>query len=118
MPLRHPQLEPRLRFPHAGVSAFGPGKAELLHFIAATGSIARSAARMKMSYNRAWILVRDMNKLFRAPLVASIRGGSAGGGATLTPLGEEVLARYTRMEAACRKAAGRDWEALRRRLRT
>lgn len=70
-----------------------------------------------MSYNRAWTLVREINGLFREPLVASARGGAAGGGASLTDAGEEVLARYTRMEAACLKATRRDWEALRRRLR-
>jgi molybdate transport system regulatory protein len=70
-----------------------------------------------MSYNRAWQLVTAMNELFRAPLVERARGGGTGGGATLTPLGEEVLARYTRMEAACHAAIRTDWEALRRLLR-
>ena len=43
MPHPAPRLQPRLRFPHAGPDAFGPGKAELLRHIAATGSI-RTAA--------------------------------------------------------------------------
>ncbi|HMD60762.1 MAG TPA: LysR family transcriptional regulator [Opitutaceae bacterium] len=111
------KLEPRLRFPAAIEPRFGPGKAELLRNISRTGSIAKSAARMGMSYNRAWILVRDMNRLFRDPLVAAARGGSAGGGASLTPAGRDVVARYARMEAACRKATRADWEALRRMLR-
>src|SRR5271169_3262842 len=98
MPGRQPELEPRLRFPAA--LGFGPGKAELLRHISKTGSITRSAARMNMSYNRAWILVRDMNKLFREPLVTKARGGKAGGGASITPTGKDVIARYTRMEAA------------------
>jgi molybdate transport system regulatory protein len=72
---------------------------------------------MKMSYNRAWTLVRDMNRLFRKPLVATARGGSAGGGASLTATGKDVMARYARMEAACRKATRGDWQALRRRLK-
>ncbi len=97
--------------------AFGPGKAELLRHIQATGSIARSAALMKMSYNRAWILVRDMNALFREPLVCATRGGSSGGGATITRMGIETMVRYARMEAACRKATRAEWSALRRSLR-
>ena len=28
-----PELQPRLRFPHAGPDAFGPGKAELLRLV-------------------------------------------------------------------------------------
>lgn len=113
---RH-HLQPRLRFPHDGPDAFGPGKAELLRHIAAAGSIRTAAGRMDMSYNRAWTLVKAMNRLFRAPLVASVRGGAAGGGARLTPTGEEVLRRYTRMEQACRAATRPDWRALSRLLR-
>lgn len=118
MPRSTPELQPRLRFPHAGPDAFGPGKAELLRHIAATGSIRTAAAELGMSYNRAWQLVTTMNDLFRGPLVTSVRGGGTGGGATLTPLGEDVLVRYTRMEDACRTATRADWAALVRQLRT
>lgn len=117
MPRATPDLQPRLRFPHAGSDAFGPGKAELLRHIAATGSIRTAASEMGMSYDRAWKLVRTMNELFRAPLVAVARGGGSGGGAALTPTGEAVLARYARMEEACRTATQRDWQALIRLLR-
>src|SRR3954465_95281 len=98
MPRAVPELQPRLRFPDAGADAFGPGKAELLRHIAATGSIRTAASELGMSYNRAWLLVQATNALFRAPLVESVRGGKGAGGAALTPFGEDVLARYTRME--------------------
>lgn len=111
-----PELQPRLRFPHSGPDAFGPGKAELLRHIAATGSIRTAAAELGMSYNRAWRLVTALNALFRAPLVTVTRGGGSGGGAALTPLGEEVLTRYTRMEETCRQATRADWQALCRAL--
>jgi molybdate transport system regulatory protein len=117
MPRVH-ELRPRLRFPESSEIAFGPGKADLLRHIGETGSITKSAARMKMSYNRAWTLVRDMNRLFKKPLVASTRGGKTGGGASLTPSGSDVLARYTRMEAACLKATRRDWNAVKAALRS
>ena len=117
MPRPAPQLQPRLRFPHDGPDAFGPGKADLLRHIAATGSIRTAAAELGMSYNRAWQLVTAMNGLFHEPLVAAARGGGTGGGTALTPLGEDVLARYTRMEAACRAATREDWAALARLLR-
>jgi molybdate transport system regulatory protein len=116
MPRHSPELQPRLRFPHAGPDAFGPGKAELLRHIAATGSIRTAASELGMSYNRAWQLVTAMNALFRSPLVERVRGGGSGGGAVLTALGEEVLVRYTRMEDACRKATQADWAALIRML--
>ncbi len=111
-----PELQPRLRFPRADREAFGPGKAELLSQIAATGSIRTAATEMGMSYQRAWQLVRGMNRLFREPLVTLRRGGSSRGGALLTPTGEEVLRRYTRMAAACATATRTDWQALLRLL--
>lgn len=102
----------RLRFPHPGRGAFGPGKAELLEYIAATGSLRTAATEMAMSYQRAWTLVREMNGIFHGPLVVLSRGGGTGGGAALTPLGDEVLLRYQRMEAACLAAIQPDWQAL------
>ncbi len=117
MSRRAPELQPRLRFPRAGPDAFGPGKAELLRHIAATGSIRTAASELGMSYHRAWQLVQTMNALFRKPLVTMARGGGSRGGASLTPTGEDVLVRYTRMEKACRNATRADWAALLRRLR-
>jgi molybdate transport system regulatory protein len=117
MPRATTQLRPRLRFPESSPIAFGPGKADLLSLIEKTGSITRSAAQMGMSYNRAWTLVRDMNRLFRRPLVATARGGSKGGGAQVTPEGRDILARYLRMEAACLRVTASDWKSLRSKLR-
>jgi molybdate transport system regulatory protein len=78
--------------------AMGPGKAELLRHISETGSISESARRMEMSYNRAWLLVRTMNRCFKEPLVGATRGGDTHGGAELTRTGKRVLALYQRME--------------------
>ena len=108
-----PRLAPRLRIVQPGKPPFGPGKAELLEFIAATGSIRTAAQEMGMSYPRAWGLVREMNALFTDPLVTRTRGGGTGGGAALTPLGETVLRLYSRMEVDCETATRADWRALR-----
>jgi len=113
-----PTLVPRLRVVQAGKPPFGPGKAELLEYIAATGSIRTAAHEMGMSYPRAWGLVREMNDLFTGPLVTRTRGGGTGGGAELTALGETVLQLYARMEAACEKATQTDWRTLQRLLKS
>ncbi len=97
--------------------AIGPGKADLLEEIAATGSIAAAAREMGMSYKRAWLLVDTMNRCFRAPLVESAKGGAAGGGALLTSLGAEVLRRYRSMEKRAMRGASADFTALKRALR-
>lgn len=83
----------------------GPGKAELMEGIRDTGSIAAAGRRMGMSYKRAWSLVEELNGAFETAAVASSRGGPGGGGAHLTPLGEEILARYRAVEAAAISAA-------------
>ena len=59
--------------------ALGPGKADLLTLISETGSINSAAKRMKMSYMRAWLLVKVMNDCFREPLVRTVRGGAEKG---------------------------------------
>src|SRR4051812_48590213 len=79
--------------------ALGPGKVELLRYIAETGSISESARKMEMSYNRAWLLVRTMNRCFKEPLVRSSRGGDKHGGAALTKSGKDVLRLYRQLEA-------------------
>lgn len=107
-----PFLQLRLRLQAGADIALGPGKAELLAGIAASGSIAGAARQMGMSYRRAWLLVDTMNRCFVSPLVTSASGGSRGGGARLTPLGEEVLARYQAMVTEAEAAARREGEAL------
>lgn len=77
----------------------GPGKASLLEAIQLKGSISAAAASMHMSYKRAWDLVNIMNKSFNAPLVATLTGGSKGGGAQVTDFGLQVLAKYRAVES-------------------
>lgn len=100
--------QPRLRILLGAVIAIGPGKADLLECIAATGSISAAARQMGMSYRRAWLLVDVMNRSFRTPLVATAKGGTSGGGAAVTPLGLEVLRRYRAMEARAARALAGD----------
>jgi len=82
----------------------GPGKADLLQGIHETGSIAAAGRRMGMSYKRAWYLVDTLNRIFSEPLVHSAKGGKAGGGASLTPTGLQVLEAYRRMQANVARA--------------
>jgi len=85
--------------------AMGPGKADLLDTIARVGSIAGAARAMGMSYRRAWQLVDVMNRCWTAPLVDTVPG-RAQGGAQLTALGIDVLARFRALQAALDGAAG------------
>ena len=102
--MRHARGPTKLRVMFGPEIAMGPGKAELLEAIAATGSISASAKRLGMSYRRAWLLVDTMNRCFREPLVASAAGGTGGGGAHVTEFGHEVLARFRAMSRAIDRA--------------
>lgn len=108
-PLNSAALDARTRFrvqlKHA--VAIGPGKADVLQAIAETGSIAESGRRLGMSYQRVWSLVQAMNADFVEPLVLAQRGGTAGGGASLTEVGSRVLAIYRAVERDAQRAVAR-----------
>jgi molybdate transport system regulatory protein len=90
----------------------GPGKVLLLERIAEHGSISAAGRSMEMSYRRAWELVASVNASFDAPLVAAQLGGRKGGGATLTALGEELVARYRSIEQEAQQAVEPHLRAL------
>lgn len=91
----------------------GPGRADLLELIGATGSIASAGKAMGMSYKRAWSLVQALNAGFGQPLVVANRGGSAQGGASLTPAGQEVLRAYRAMQILAGEAIAEEVAAMR-----
>lgn len=78
--------------------AMGPGKADLLDAIAATGSISAAGKQMGMSYRRTWLLVDAMNRCFQQPIVETATGGTHGGGTRLTDYGIDVLKRYRQLQ--------------------
>ena len=101
--------------------ALGPGKIRLLEAVGSTGSISQAGRALDMSYRRAWLLIDDMNQCFREPVVTTQSGGAQGGGAALTPFGQDLIAKYRSIEAqaiAATKVQLRELEhALRPRVR-
>ena len=97
--------------------ALGPGKIRLLEAIGKTGSISRAGRALGMSYRRAWLLVDDMNRCFRAPVVATQPGGVRGGGAALSPFGLQLIENYRAIEAQAAAAAMPRLQALEKSLR-
>ena len=102
-----------LRIDLAG-GRIGPGKIALLEAIAREGSISGAARSLGMSYRRAWELVSALNETFASPVVAKLAGGSGGGGASLTLLGQELLTGYRANEAAALEAAALHLQELAR----
>ncbi len=95
-------------------SRIGPGKAALLESIESTGSISAAARAMGMDYKRAWTLIDSLNQAFTSPAVERATGGTGGGGAVLTELGSDLVARYRKLEAKVAKLAAADLRALER----
>lgn len=108
------RIQLRLRF--SGDHSLGPGKVQLLEAVQACGSISAAARSMEMAYRHAWVLIDDLNQLFGAPVITTATGGRAGGGARLTPLGEEVVRRFRSMERRAERAVAAEVTALEARI--
>jgi molybdate transport system regulatory protein len=96
----------------------GHGKIELLENIRDCGSISAAGRAMGMSYMRAWTLVDDINRMCNRAVVERHVGGKHGGGASLTPFGVSLVARYRKMERRIESAAHKELLALRADLGT
>ncbi len=67
---------------------------ELLLHIGDLGSLVASAEKMKISYRKAWELVRQSEKTLGFQLIEKHRGGRDGGNSTLTPEGKKLVDAY------------------------
>lgn len=93
--------------------AMGPGKADLLDAIDATGSISAAGRKMDMSYRRAWLLVDAMNRCWAQPLVETMPNGAARSGARLSEAGRRVLDAYRALQkGAAAVEGGAEWRVL------
>jgi molybdate transport system regulatory protein len=91
----------------------GPGKIALLEAIRTEGSITAAARYLGTCYRRAWLLVQDLNNTLQQPAVTTARGGANGSrGATLTPVGEEVIKLYRSIERITRASAHQEVQAI------
>ncbi len=86
----------RLDFP--GGRQLGHGKVRLLELIDEHGSISSAARAMKMSYRRAWLLMDEVNSMFREPVIETQLGGKGGGHARLTEFGKKLVGLYRGIE--------------------
>ena len=78
---------------------FGPGVCELLERIRETGSIQAAAARMELSYTKAWKILNRAEQELGKNLINRVCGGRNGGSSTLTEAGEKAVSDFREMEA-------------------
>lgn len=77
-----------------GSPVMGNGRYQLLLQIKEFGSLTKAAKAMAISYKKAWKLVDSMNQNAVEPLVDLSRGGKTGGGAKITPYGDELIHKF------------------------
>lgn len=95
----------------------GPGKIDLLRAVDATCSISAAARALEMPYKRAWLLINSLNQAFGYPVIETATGGKGGGGASLTPLGRQLVAAYDALEERLNRESSAELEAIRRLVR-
>jgi molybdate transport system regulatory protein len=79
--------------------AFGDGPYALLEGVQRTGSLSRACAELSMSYNKAWRLMREMERRLGFVLIERRTGGAEGGGSELTPEATELMRRYQALKS-------------------
>ncbi|QIB32851.1 winged helix-turn-helix domain-containing protein [Ancylobacter pratisalsi] len=95
----------------------GPGMIDLLETIRAERSILSAAKKMGMSYRRAWLLIDEVGRNFREPVVETYPG-RRGHGTDLTAFGERLIALFRAIEAKSAAATAQETAELRAALAT
>ena len=88
---------------------FGEGAFELLDRIDRFGTISDAASSIKMSYRRAWGILKKIERRLGAPILETRRGGRNKGGSRLTKLGRSVLKEYSIKREAIKTAQREEW---------
>ena len=100
-PARAPRLEPGTKnwLRLNGEFLMGPRYAALLEGVDALGSIRAACGPAGVSYRTALNRLRQMERVLGAPVLDTRRGGSEGGGATLTPVARAIVQVYREWRA-------------------
>lgn len=103
-------LKLRIWLEREGKFIMSEGRADLLRKIKETGSLAKAAQEMGMSYRHAWGIVHRISQSSGGKVVDSSRGGKSGGLTTLTPFGEELLREYENKAASLQSQFENEWK--------
>lgn len=89
---------------------FGPGVAELLRRVQQEGSLRAAAISIAMAYSKAWTVIKSSEAELGFKLLVSTTGGKNGGGASLSPEAEKLLAAYDAYCTTVGKFAAEEFE--------
>ena len=87
---------------YAGALRHAPAdkRIEILRLVGQSGSISQAAREAGVSYKAAWQAVDTLSNLAGVALLVRAVGGVGGGGARLTPAGEQLLDAARQMDSA------------------
>ena len=92
---------------HGEESFFGPGIVELLKLVGETGSVKLACSEMKLSYTKAWTIINRAEKELGYALINRSQGGKAGGGASLTEEGRQLILNYEELSGRINEYANK-----------
>jgi molybdate transport system regulatory protein len=107
-------VEPRIKLwvEKDGKLALSGYRVRLLRLIEETGSLAEAAARMKLSYRRAWGKVREIESNLGIKLIESEAGGAGGGGSKLTTDGRRLVELFEKFETATERDLSEEFKRI------
>lgn len=100
------EVECHISIKKDGFCFLGPSKAALIDEVVRCGSLKGAANNLKISYQHAWNMIEEMNRLAPEPLILKQRGGANGGGAEISVYGQRILREYKQIEAMVKKMVG------------
>ncbi|MFQ5341564.1 MAG: winged helix-turn-helix domain-containing protein [Anaerolineae bacterium] len=88
---------------HEGEVVLSTWRVALLQAIAQTGSITAGAEKMNVPYRVAWQKVHEIEERLGEPVLETQTGGAGGGGARLTPAGEQYVRQFCEFTSGLNK---------------
>ena len=82
----------------SGEVIFGYGRVRILEAIERHGSINAAAKELKMGYRAVWARISATENRLGKKLLVRQTGGSAGGGSQLTPLAQELVKNFKKVQ--------------------
>lgn len=107
-------MKPRLNvwLENDGEVVFSIWRMKLLQAVAETGSISGAAAALDVHYRTAWQKINEMEMCLGQKLVQTQVGGQRGGGATLTPLAQNLTAAFAQVSQELEQLMGERFTAV------
>ena len=97
------EVEANISIKRNGIIFLDTAKTALLNEIRQCGSLNAAAKRMNLSYQHAWNLINEINRIAPEPVVIKQRGGNNGGGAEVSEYGLKILNEYRMIGLAIQK---------------